>query len=341
MKPEDVFNKLTRKLQDPADFVDFDLPPALKEWKLGYYIPIKRNVYLTKKRVEDDGIFCSCPFISGSSVACGKDCQCGMLFSCCSSNCKCENRCANKSFQLRPLKKTKLIKTEKCGFGLVADDGIQKGEFIIEYVGEVIDDRTCEERLWKMKRQRYTNFYLCEVSSNMVIDATNKGNKSRFINHSCQPNTEMQKWTVDGETRVGIFALRDIKKGEELTYDYKFVQFGADQDCHCGSSKCRKMVGTSKSVNSIILHNGNSGSSQDQHIVKKRKITSDNCIGEIIRLWDRRDKIYCLMKKLLKNLIWERKIGTSYRYDILIRRTSLSLEHLGCWLAQMYFSSCQ
>jgi hypothetical protein len=60
----------------------------------------------------------------------------------------------------------------------------------------VIDDRTCEERLWKMKRQRYTNFYLCEVSSNMVIDATNKGNKSRFINHSCEPNTEMQKWLV-------------------------------------------------------------------------------------------------------------------------------------------------
>jgi hypothetical protein len=47
-----------------------------------------------------------------------------------------------------------------------------------------------------MKRQRYTNFYLCEVSSNMVIDATNKGNKSRFINHSCEPNTEMQKWLV-------------------------------------------------------------------------------------------------------------------------------------------------
>ncbi|XBH91652.1 hypothetical protein VPH35_082979 [Triticum aestivum] len=290
--PERVFDELTKALKDPADFVDFDLPSALKEWKLGYYIPIKRNVYLTKKRVEDDGIFCSCSLSSGSPVACGKDCQCGMLFSCCSSNCKCENDCANKSFQLRPLFKTKLIKTEKCGFGLIAEDEIKKGEFVIEYVGEVIDDRTCEERLWKMKRQRYTNFYLCEVSSNMVIDATNKGNKSRFINHSCEPNTEMQKWTVDGETRVGIFALRDIEKGEELTYDYKFVQFGADQDCHCGSSNCRKMVGTSKSVNSFVLHNGNSASSQDQHDMKKRKTTSDNCIGEIIRLWDRRDKMY-------------------------------------------------
>uniref|UniRef100_A0ACD5Y327 Uncharacterized protein n=1 Tax=Avena sativa TaxID=4498 RepID=A0ACD5Y327_AVESA len=292
VEPEQVFDVLAEAPKDPADFIDFDLPSALKEWKLGYYIPIKRNVYLTKKRVEDDGIFCSCSLSLESPVICGKDCQCGMLFSCCSSNCKCENNCANKSFQLRPLTQTKLIKTEKCGFGLVAADEIKKGEFVIEYVGEVIDDRTCEERLWKMKRQRYTNFYLCEVSSNMVIDATNKGNKSRFINHSCEPNTEMQKWTVDGETRVGIFSLRDIKKGEELTYDYKFVQFGADQDCHCGSSNCRKRVGASKPFNPVVLHNGNSGSSQDKCDMKKRKTTSDNCIGEIIRLWDRRDKMY-------------------------------------------------
>uniref|UniRef100_A0A453KL83 Uncharacterized protein n=4 Tax=Aegilops tauschii subsp. strangulata TaxID=200361 RepID=A0A453KL83_AEGTS len=75
--PERVFDELTKALKDPADFVDFDLPSALKEWKLGYYIPIKRNVYLTKKRVEDDGIFCSCSLSSGSSVTCGKDCQCG------------------------------------------------------------------------------------------------------------------------------------------------------------------------------------------------------------------------------------------------------------------------
>jgi SET domain-containing protein len=48
-----------------------------------------------------------------------------------------------------------------------------------------------------MRRQGDTNFYLCEVSSNMIIDATNKGNMSRFINHSCEPNMEMQKWLVE------------------------------------------------------------------------------------------------------------------------------------------------
>ncbi|KAF2915572.1 hypothetical protein DAI22_09g045100 [Oryza sativa Japonica Group] len=285
-KHENVFDQLIKAIKAP---VDFDLPPVLKEWKSNYYVPIKRNAYITRKRVEDDGIFCSCT-PSGSSATCDKDCQCGMLFSCCSSTCKCENKCANKPFQHRTLRKTKLIKTEKCGNGVVAEEDIKKGEFVIEYVGEVIDDRTCEQRLWKMKRQGDTNFYLCEVSSNMVIDATNKGNMSRFINHSCEPNTEMQKWTVEGETRVGIFALRDIKTGEELTYDYKFVQFGADQDCHCGSSNCRKMLGITKPVNSIVLHNGNL--SQDQHVRKKRKTYLENCIGEIVRLWHRRHSMY-------------------------------------------------
>ncbi|KAE8734573.1 Histone-lysine N-methyltransferase ASHH3 [Hibiscus syriacus] len=120
---------------------------------------------------------------------------------------------------------------------VVADEDIKHGEFVIEYVGEVIDDKTCEERLWKMKHHGEINFYLCEINRDMVIDAMSKGNKSRYINHSCCPNTEMQKWIIDGETRIGIFALRDIKKGEPLTYDYQYeiVQFGA--------AGCRRKLG--------------------------------------------------------------------------------------------------
>ncbi len=58
----------------------------------------------------------------------------------------------------------------------------------------VIDDKTCEERLWVMKKQGEMNFYMCEISREMVIDATFKGNLSRYINHSCHPNSELQKW---------------------------------------------------------------------------------------------------------------------------------------------------
>lgn len=58
-----------------------------------------------------------------------------------------------------------------------------------------------------------------------VIDATRKGAISRFINHSCGPNCETQKWIVDGVQRIGIFTKQDVSKGEELTFDYKFKWF--------------------------------------------------------------------------------------------------------------------
>ncbi|XP_009617091.1 histone-lysine N-methyltransferase ASHH3 [Nicotiana tabacum] len=238
-----VFNKLTSEIGDP---VDFELPDWLNKWQPTPFTYIKRNIYLTKKvkrRLEDDGIFCSCSSTAGSSDVCGRDCLCGILWSSCSSGCKCGSACLNKPFHQRPVKKMKIVMTEKCGSGIEAGEDIKRKEFVIEYVGEVIDDKTCEERLWKMKHSGETNFYLCEINRDMVIDATYKGNKSRYINHSCCPNTEMQKWLMDGETRIGIFATRDIKKGEHLTYDYQFVQFGADQDCHCGAVKCRRKLG--------------------------------------------------------------------------------------------------
>lgn len=49
-----------------------------------------------------------------------------------------------------------------------------------------------------------------------IIDAGPKGNYSRFMNHSCNPNCETQKWTVNGDVRVGLFALCDIPAGKKL-----------------------------------------------------------------------------------------------------------------------------
>lgn len=97
-----------------------------------------------------------------------------------------------------------------------------------------------------------TNFYLCEISREMVIDATHKANKSRYINHSCQPNTELQKWQNDGETRIGVFAKTDIMKGEFVTYDYQFIQFGTDQQCYCGATDCRRILGANLADKSYL-----------------------------------------------------------------------------------------
>ncbi len=53
-----------------------------------------------------------------------------------------------------------------------------------------------------------------------------QGALGRFINHSCEPNCETQKWVVRGELAIGLFALRDIAAGEELTFDYNFERYG-------------------------------------------------------------------------------------------------------------------
>ncbi|KAL1341897.1 hypothetical protein HN51_028465 [Arachis hypogaea] len=289
-----VFSKLAEEIGEP---VDFELPEWFNKCKPMPVTFIKRNIYLTKRvkrRLDDDGIFCSCTSSPGSSAVCGKDCHCGMLLSSCSSGCKCGVSCLNKPFQHRPIKKMKLVQTEKCGSGIVADEDIKQGEFVIEYVGEVIDDKTCEERLWNMKLRGVTNFYLCEINRDMVIDATYKGNKSRYINHSCCPNTEMQKWIIDGETRIGIFATRDIRKGEHLTYDYQFVQFGADQDCHCGANMCRRKLGVkptkpkTSSDAALNLFGDQVYQNGGLHIGNSRLFCQSNClrncIGEVVRI---------------------------------------------------------
>ncbi|KAJ8774125.1 hypothetical protein K2173_009556 [Erythroxylum novogranatense] len=340
----DAFNKLQKRI---GDRVDFDLPESFNKWKTMPYTPIKRNIYLTKKikrRLEDDGIFCSCTQSPGSSGVCSRDCHCVMLLSSCSLGCKCGNLCVNKPFQNRPVKKMKLVQTEKCGAGIVADEDIKKGEFVIEYVGEVIDDKTCEERLWNMKHRGETNFYLCEINRDMVIDATYKGNKSRYINHSCSPNTEMQKWIMDGETRIGIFATRRIKKGEHLTYDYQFVQFGADQDCHCGAADCRRKLGlkpkpklssdaalkivarqvvSSPKLKAVIsgsdvYRNGGVKIGSSENIYRNQPMRPLNCIGRLIR-------VVCPSKRLHRSERSER-FGMIRRFDNHTRKHTILFE---------------
>jgi SET domain-containing protein len=60
-----------------------------------------------------------------------------------------------------------------------------------------------------------------ELSAGLYVDAKTKGGWSRLINHSCEPNCELQRWNVAGLLRIGIFAIRDIAQHESLSYDYQ------------------------------------------------------------------------------------------------------------------------
>ena len=83
-----------------------------------------------------------------------------------------------------------------------------------------------------------------KLGASEVIDPTFKGNMARFINHSCDPNCETQKWNVLGETCVGIFATRDIEVGQELSFNYQFDVYSTPYTrCLCGAANCNQYLG--------------------------------------------------------------------------------------------------
>ncbi|PRQ37685.1 putative histone-lysine N-methyltransferase transcription regulator SET family [Rosa chinensis] len=227
------------------------------------YTHIRRNIYLVKKKRDDvdDDVGCR-----GCTSVCSLDCVCRVQCISCSKACHCSENCTNRPFLKE--KKIRIVKTAHCGWGAEAAESVKKGDFIIEYIGEVINDALCEQRLWDMKYKEVKNFYMCEIRKDFTIDATFKGNPSRFLNHSCDPNCVLEKWQVEGETRVGVFAARSIEVGEPLTYDYRFVQFGPEVKCCCGASNCQGYLGIKKKICKVDLFWG-----------KKRKRTPTACIA--------------------------------------------------------------
>ena len=127
------------------------------------------------------------------------------------------------------------------GKGVFAARDLEKGERIIEYKGERI---TWEQALKRHPHNplepNHTFFF--DIDEGMVIDGGAQGNSARWINHSCEPNCEAR----EDKGHVFIHALRDIARGEELSYDYGLVidermskALKKAYECRCGSANCR------------------------------------------------------------------------------------------------------
>lgn len=127
------------------------------------------------------------------------------------------------------------------GRGVYAIAPIKKGARILEYLGERISHGEADSR-YEEKGEDDGHTFLFIASNRTVIDAGVNGNDARFINHSCNPNCE----TVIENSRVFIDAIRSIKPGEELGYDYQLTWESTDDPaelalyaCRCGAKKCR------------------------------------------------------------------------------------------------------
>jgi len=207
--------------------------------------------------------------------ACGHECLNRMLLIECSSICPCGQWCTNRRFQRRSYANHKLalFKTEMKGYGLRTISTIRKGRFLVEYIGEVIDMDELARRNKKYKRDGNIHQYVMSLIHGTVIDSTIKGNWARFINHSCEPNCVAEKWLVNGEYRMGIFAKRDLDINEEITIDYRFETFGsvdlANEKCHCGAPTCRGTI-------SIKSNNNNNNTNKRQN--RRQPIDDDELL---------------------------------------------------------------
>ena len=263
------------KSQEPREVCDKQIPPqnnasiagdnetnrasvisVAKKQQLGnvnalkLFIPIVDNEYRSKRNIskEDKDITCDCLLtraeIKQGKFGCGMNCLNRILNIECGPQCQNGDRCTNKCFQEHQSADCYVSKTEKKGYGVFATSFIPSGRFLMEYVGEVLNTKQFQRRCNEYSRSKNVHFYFMSLANGFVIDATKRGTISRFINHSCDPNAEAQKWMVNGQLRIGLFSTKAIRSGEEIAFDYNIQRYGKiGQRCFCGAENCCGWIG--------------------------------------------------------------------------------------------------
>ena len=149
-----------------------------------------------------------------------------------------------------------LKKSKVHGTGIVVTENIKKNTQIIEYIGEKVTkkegDKRSAERIKKfLSKKNSGSVYIFELNKKYDIDGSPLYNKARYINHSCNPNCEVDII----KNKIWIRSIKKINKGEELNYDYGY-QFDEDDYndhiCKCGSAKC---IGFIISQNDWVKYN--------------------------------------------------------------------------------------
>ncbi|QSL65263.1 hypothetical protein MERGE_002572 [Pneumocystis wakefieldiae] len=187
-----------------------DLPSA-KEEALASFEEHFYNIYHSKDLGEsgqEEVMTCECKseWNGTKNLACSKNSDCiNRLTSVeCTDDCNCGEDCQNRRFKLRQYSDIDVIKTKKKGYGIRANSDLESGQFVCEYVGEVIDERKFRRRMKIYSEENMKHFYF------MMLQR--------------------------GE-QVGL-------KGEELTFDYNVDRYGAvAQPCYCEEPGCIGIIG--------------------------------------------------------------------------------------------------
>ncbi|OQV22184.1 Histone-lysine N-methyltransferase EHMT1 [Hypsibius exemplaris] len=163
----------------------------------------------------------------------------------CNEFCSCGPDCGNRVAQKGVQCSLRVQKSSNRGWGLYAGEFIPSGTFLAEYCGEILVDKEADAR-------KQNDMYLFELSNGdskggpgYCIDAGRQGNVSRFLNHSCEPNSGPVTLFIDTHDdrfpSIGIFAIKDIHAGQEICFDYGkgFWRIkSTEYTCQCGAYSC-------------------------------------------------------------------------------------------------------
>uniref|UniRef100_A0A7E4W3T6 [histone H3]-lysine(27) N-trimethyltransferase n=1 Tax=Panagrellus redivivus TaxID=6233 RepID=A0A7E4W3T6_PANRE len=128
--------------------------------------------------------------------------------------------CRNVNIQRSYQRKLYIAPSTVAGTGCFAQEPIKKGQFIGEYVGEMIRDDEADRR--GKIYDKYKCSYLFALNTEFTIDSTRIGNNLRFINHSKNPNCQAKVMVVGADHHIGVFALENIAAKQELFIDYAY-----------------------------------------------------------------------------------------------------------------------
>lgn len=233
---------------------------------------------------EDPPIGCECTVCDSKTSCCYAQCDGNLPYTSacrirvppgtpiyeCNKRCTCLPDCQNRVVQRGSQMKLCVFRTSNGrGWGVKTLRVIKKGTFVIQYVGEVITNEEAESRGKKYDAAGRT--YLFDLDYNetegqcpYTVDAAVYGNISHFINHSCDPNLAVYAVWINcldpNLPKLALFATRDIKQNEEITFDYMCqsredrnkksqtsennVKESKDKkvECKCGTESCRKYL---------------------------------------------------------------------------------------------------
>jgi SET domain-containing protein len=133
------------------------------------------------------------------------------------------------------------VKQSNNGLGLFAKKDFKKGEIILEFIGKIMCDHELD-KIKNPKKRKKIDDYSLQIGEHIYLIGTgeDKNIYDDFINHSCDPNAYIKIWG----NKVLLVALKKIKKGAEITYDYSTTMYNDPWSikCNCQSKICRGYI---------------------------------------------------------------------------------------------------